>query len=172
MPQLYTYFKDAVEKGQGYTEGHFPTYEYFYYSLKEAHGIILEDKEKDEFICYIAITKTRISRSLNCKLNGGHMMMNPKYRGKNLGSFCLSLFKGIARSLGYEGMVSEALTGNLASLETYRRTPGEYAKIGYIPCVDKIGKLQDSCCVMYLNFSPQATPSFADLVHHSNSAKL
>ena len=172
MPQLYTYFKDAAEKGQGYTEGHFPTYEYFYYSLKDAHGFVMEDKVTGGFACYVTFTNTRFSRSTSSKFYGSHIMINPNYRRNNLGGFCLSFSQGIAYELGYQGGIVESLMNNIAMFNALRSMPGECVRIGYLPCVDNIGKLKVSSCLLYYKFPSEAVPRFSDSLQHTNIAKL
>ena len=122
--------------------------------------------------CYSSLIKTRFSRSTNSKLYGVHIMINPKHRKKNLAGLCTSLGQGISYDLGYQGAIYESLMINTAALAVVRSIADKHVKIGYLPCVDKIGKLKVSSSMIYSRFTPEAVPRFNDVLQYAKLAKL
>ena len=150
LQMLYETFSDTAEKGIGYTIGHFPTYDYFRFCLREHFGLMVEDTA-GEFIGYVGIPKTKFTRSINTHICGGNLILNTNYRGKHIGESLMGLHHRTALKLGYVGTVGESLAANVAMLEVSRKLGS--VKVGSIPCVDVVNAGSVDSIVFYTNFT-------------------
>ncbi|CAH1790012.1 unnamed protein product [Owenia fusiformis] len=128
---VFKLFKNAGEKGEGYSNEEFVDFNSFVKMVKRDPYFTLMDTANKKIIGAVSVHPSRLLRSANGVLAGGNAVVNPEYRNRKCNLIIVKIHFDFAKELGFHGFLGETFAINKAvrkSAETIGITV-----VGYIP---------------------------------------
>ena len=144
IPRVYSLYKDAADKGHGYSTDEFESLEYFrYYVVDHGHAFVIEDPITAKILVSFTLNPNEFCRSVNPLYLECYMVVDYSARRMRLASEISPLINRVGIELGYSGDIADTFVSNVHMLKI-SQSQG-FTIIGYVPksAKGRDGRMED-----------------------------
>ena len=111
---LYKLFMGAAGQGEGYSVDEYPSLRAFVEEVVESYySVIIEDKSSGDIMAGFQFAPTVFSRMREPPVCDSHIVINPRFAGKGVGTELCRMMMSTCREMGFNAMINDTLLAML-----------------------------------------------------------